>query len=1196
MFNDGLYNLSASMMPSVSSSYSSALLPLSGNINIRRYKERALYNRFITGQAYRSELGQPPDLYLVSPVGSGTFGYNTGSYVYGGQKARAPSWTQNGIGRDWAFVVPAVSASKSEVSDLNAWSPGMVALEVSPVPASASLFLEKQSRFQYIVYKLSSSINNADPYVSQRPPSNVEYGPSSSLRAGTSFDNAGHYFHPVSGTFANCSYYAPAVFEINVPQYGKVRNVRVWLELIHDSRGGPGVIPKNYGNSGGLGDTHTNLRQGLQGLQIALRSPNTQFQFSHPLWNTPTAQQYQKTPDPTLPSKYQVVPEILKNSYLLWAGHAVEQDLGISLDHMTSSLPDNTFVALPSSSAVYSSFPIVDQGYFSDLFFSQGVGFDIDALTGEYVFVYADVYYTGGTNLSVAVTSSATSPLQKSVVTSSAPGITNPYLEINKLNRNRHVAYLDNTYGLCYVKWYPDQATNTGWTRFIQLSSSVWPDSGKQIAVAVDALDRAHICHVTFTGIIPGYARVDPGAILDQSLIVTNVVDPENGVDGTDIAVDTSNNPHISYIHRAGRLLHSYSGSTTGWVNQVVDPFVGVANSPFEPVKTGVACDNQGNIHIAYWRRTDSAQGYASIMYAKSGTVGWNVPTTTPNTGIVSVTGAYINGWFVQPIDTYVDIPGGGGWVTIAIDKYGNPLIAYDDDYDGYSGSGEPRIKLARSGSLGWTVQTVQKWDQSSPPTGSWQPYTEKLRIDSNNLPCIAFIANDLTNGFTDIAMIHQQVPVSASAYAEFDTDIDMRTIFADGSRNVNPRNLSNLYASATDVSPGSSSFPTVRLLTQGDYYSPLSGAVTIFGNDNGFDNLNTITGHGGLILDQFHFLTGANVPWMLDPRVRPGTFGDRSYIQRGGVPPGWLTGLTGTTANTNEFATTGSQIGPNDIQPVYSMMDDIFVEKIVDETPIVSSAPALPSPRQNKIIGFRPGLRGTEMHGIWQLLIGNNANYDGSEGVTGSQRDGFWFRQLRLEFIYDTGQPLTLPYASKARRFTKQNQVPFNNLRRRTEIISGSAEWDIGINYVIVQQPEEYGRTIGITDQTGSSVDNFAVFTRITGTFADSLTGSQMGVFDTFLNNPFRTPYIPLSSGSGIAPSFDPFTADDIATNRFIAQTSIFPKNIVGSSNVLRSTLNRLNYFQTRRDQIMNNVKLGSTFGVGAFPISPSSSIFLKF
>src|SRR5205085_1403595 len=98
------------------------------------------------------------------------------------------------------------------------------------------------------------------------------------------------------------------------------------------------------------------------------------------------------------------------------------------------------------------------------------------------------------------------------------------------------------------------------------------------------------------------------------------------------------------------------------------------------------------------------------------------------------------------------------------------------------------------------------------------------------------------------------------------------------------------------------------------------------------------------------------------------------------------------------------------------------------------------------------------------------------------------------------------------------------------------AAAWDRGTNNVLVAVPEEYGRTVGITDNTGSFTD-FAVFSRITGTLQAFLTSSgHESMRRAYLRNEFGTPFIPLSSGSGESPAFQFFDEVDIGAREFAA------------------------------------------------------------
>lgn len=661
--------------------------------------------------------------YLATPYKSVKVATSVDESTYAREFATPPSWTQRGVGLGHSAVLSTLSSSQHEVSRLNAYASGTPGLESSPVPASGTSFYSKSQKLVYSVYKLSASADIPfNPIIPERFPSTAENGV------------ARPFYVAVSGNYRNNSYFNPAVFEIEVPEYGKIRDIRVWVELIHDIRGGTGALTSS------AGATAAYTQQGLQSLQIALRSPNVRFSNAHPLWNSKSVQSFLKNPDNSITgssnqygSLYQSTPELLRNSYLLWAGHSVEQDLGVSL------------------------------------------------------------------------------------------------------------------------------------------------------------------------------------------------------------------------------------GAQTG-----------------------------------------------------------------------------------------------------------------------------------------------------------------------------AF-------------------------YAEWDTDIDMRTVFWDGSTLDNPRHIGRLYLQPNDNNPGVSQ-GTILTLTGS---SPNAQANILGGYG--------LTPH----------VTGNNFPWMLDTRIGQGNFAGRTQTgitaAVGNSPPlGWLNGPGGTAA-AGEFPTTGSQIGPANIQPMYPLLDDIFVKKIYDQPPSVANVFSLPAGRA-QIVGFRPGLRGTEVHGKWQLLLGMRADFNPLTGMIAAPRNGVWFRQFRIEFILDKGQePVSFNPAS-ARKFKKSSYVPQKDGLRRIEIVSGSSEWDIGINYIYTAQYPDYGRTIGITSDTGSAPD-FAVFTRVTGALGDMLTGSAFaGARYSFLNNEFGTPYIPISSGSGVPPSFQSFQLDNASLEQFnaarqIVSDALRSRATTGQDNTIRATLNRGGYVITVRDDIIKKL-----------------------
>jgi len=136
----------------------------------------------------------------------------------------------------------------------------------------------------------------------------------------------------VSGAYLNNTTYSPVSINVPVSTTGTIKNIKAWVEFIHDYRvSGSSEV--------------TNAKRGLKNIQVALRSPNTSFETAHPLWNghlafplrtsatlTGVAQQFG--------NDYYNVPSLLKNSYLLWDGHGVEDGL---IDSLTTADIDSAY-------------------------------------------------------------------------------------------------------------------------------------------------------------------------------------------------------------------------------------------------------------------------------------------------------------------------------------------------------------------------------------------------------------------------------------------------------------------------------------------------------------------------------------------------------------------------------------------------------------------------------------------------------------------------------------------------------------------------------------------------------------------------------------------------------------------------------------------------------------------------------------
>lgn len=321
---------------------------------------------------------------------------------------------------------------------------------------------------------------------------------------------------------------------------------------------------------------------------------------------------------------------------------------------------------------------------------------------------------------------------------------------------------------------------------------------------------------------------------------------------------------------------------------------------------------------------------------------------------------------------------------------------------------------------------------------------------------------------------------VVRTKYPSWDRDRNMRTIFEDGSPIPNPRHLEGSPTANTNGAPNSA----------------IDATPTAIGND---------------------------VPWTSDASVA----GHASYDAAGSPPKGWLTGAGGAAAS-NEWATTGSNYGAATIKPLYPMLDGIRQKKsLVDnnEAPAGTLDYGTAGPGTSldffwidweRWDGFRPGMRGTEISGTWELLVTRGApNDDAQQSKTA-------LRQWRLELTYEIGVPAFSKTRDASRRGNKTS--PQRSTRRQILRISGSdnsrigaittpnQDWFANSISVVSEKDNEIGRTFGIVTNTGSLDDgNFSLFYRLSGNLAD-----QIGEAPHWLtNNVFGMPMIPESSSS---------------------------------------------------------------------------------
>jgi len=321
--------------------------------------------------------------------------------------------------------------------------------------------------------------------------------------------------------------------------------------------------------------------------------------------------------------------------------------------------------------------------------------------------------------------------------------------------------------------------------------------------------------------------------------------------------------------------------------------------------------------------------------------------------------------------------------------------------------------------------------------------------------------------------------------YPGWHRDRSMRTIFCDGATIPNPRHA-------------------VSTSTSGNY----NGAPnSYFGFNNAW---------------------GFDVPWTSEHEYS----GSNTYSAPGSPPAGWLSGPGGKN-DVNEWPTTGVNYGATQIRPLYPMLDPIYQKKRYSgvanagsgysnkEMPLLTttgSGQAVFAP--DKWRGGRPGLRGTEISGTWNLLLRGGNGIDISSLAS---YQAMYFRQVRLEFLVDTwAQPPVRRRSNRGtnpRRATEQlivsisgtDLIQHTSVSTVTGALTGGWEAFISDTYIPGDSHNEIGATFGVALNSGSIVGDYALFYRLSGTLG-SISGSTPG---WLLNNRFGVPQIPLSSAS---------------------------------------------------------------------------------
>jgi hypothetical protein len=254
---------------------------------------------------------------------------------------------------------------------------------------------------------------------------------------------------------------------------------------------------------------------------------------------------------------------------------------------------------------------------------------------------------------------------------------------------------------------------------------------GGYTSIAVDSSDNPHISHFDVTNVVLKYAYYD-GTIWHRE-----TADSSGDVGMySSIALDSGDDPHISYQDWATgfdrTLKYAYRDST--WHTETVDG--GFSNDVGE--WTSIALDSGDNPHISYYKWGDN-----DLKYAYYDGTDWHIETADSSDDVGWHTSIVLDSGDNPHISHYdhtngdlkyayydganwntetVDSSGGvGAWTSIALDSGDNPHISYYDLVQGY-------LKYAWHDGTSWNIE--KHWP------GGWHT---SIALDSSDRPHISY-------------------------------------------------------------------------------------------------------------------------------------------------------------------------------------------------------------------------------------------------------------------------------------------------------------------------------------------------------------------------------------------------------------------------------------------------------------------------
>jgi len=247
-------------------------------------------------------------------------------------------------------------------------------------------------------------------------------------------------------------------------------------------------------------------------------------------------------------------------------------------------------------------------------------------------------------------------------------------------NNNPNVSYGNFLPGglssyLKYAKW-----TGSSWsTQTVDSGGLV----GAYSSIALDSNDNPHISYIDSTNGTLKYAKWTGSSWSTQTVDVAELED-------ISIALDSNNNPHIVYTKNSAIKYAKWTGSA--WSTQTVISDWWNASGP------SIALDSNNDPHITY-HVANTYQNTNGLNYAKWTGSSWSMLTVASD----------------------------GGRSSIALDSNNNPYISYIDT--------NLKLKFAKWTGVSWLIQTVGSVNSS--------PGFTSIAIDSNSIPYISYRNNN---------------------------------------------------------------------------------------------------------------------------------------------------------------------------------------------------------------------------------------------------------------------------------------------------------------------------------------------------------------------------------------------------------------------------------------------------------------------